>query len=257
MENKLKHYIIVLLNQYMTMQDKNTCLSKFYCDDDIMEIGIDEAGRGPLFGRVYTAAVILPKDNDDFDHSLMKDSKKFTSSKKIQQARKYIMEHAVAWSITWSEHTEIDKINIRQATLASMHHSITKLINKDKLKGNTFNNFRLLVDGNDFKPFVKFDSDTNKYNEIPNVCIKQGDNSYSSIAAASILAKTERDEYISNLCEKFPLLETLYGIASNKGYGTKKHMSAIRDHGVTPWHRRSYGICKTIHSNNQFETDKF
>jgi len=224
-----------------------TELCRFYNDDDTTEIGIDEAGRGPLFGRVYTAAVVLPKD-DSFDHSMMKDSKKFHSTRKINEAADYIKANARFWSVTWSDETTIDSINIRQATLKSMHSAIRKIRDQDK-SGKTL----LLVDGNDFKAYSVFDDEQQCQVQIPHICIEGGDNKYSTIAAASILAKTERDKYISELCDKFPALNSIYSIGSNKGYGTAKHLEAIRNSGITPWHRRSYGICKTAETNDGIE----
>ncbi len=213
-------------------------LSPYYNEDATsIEAGIDEAGRGPMFGRVYTAAVVLPKetDKDTYDHSLMKDSKRFHSKRKIQEAYDYIKENAVSYSVSFKDAAEIDKINIRQATLLSMHQSIQNLQVKPSL---------LLVDGNDFKPYVQFNGE--EFNQIPHVCIKGGDNKFTPIAAASILAKVERDEYINKICDEYPELDEIYGIRSNKGYGTKGHMDAIKEHGISEWHRKSYGICKSF-----------
>lgn len=201
------------------------------------EIGIDEAGRGPMFGRVYTAAVILP-DTENFDHTRMKDSKKFTSKKKIKECSNYIKENALAYSVTYQEPDLIDKLNIREATLLSMHNAVTNIIKNIECK----NDILLLVDGNDFKPYMYFD---NSYNNINHITIKGGDNLYTSIAAASILAKVERDEYIEKLCESNELLEQYYGISKNKGYGTSLHMKGIVKYGITNLHRKSYGVCKT------------
>ena len=210
-------------------------LIKFYKgDNDILEIGIDEAGRGPLFGRVYTGAVILPKDTD-FDFSQLKDSKKFTSVKKIKEVAEYIKEHAVAWTVTYKDETVVDKINIRQSVLTSMHDSIKDIMTENK-------NYFLLVDGNDFKPYMKFENDT--FNQIEHKCIEGGDNIYCAIAAASILAKTERDKYIEDLCEEHPELKERYNLDKNKGYGTKLHIDGIKKYGISKWHRKSYGICK-------------
>tara|TARA_Y100000816_G_scaffold288052_1_gene271876 strand:+ start:438 stop:1106 length:669 start_codon:yes stop_codon:yes gene_type:complete len=201
------------------------------------EIGIDEAGRGPMFGRVYTAAVILP-DTENFDHTRMKDSKKFTSKKKMKECSNYIKENALAYSVTYQEPDLIDKLNIREATLLSMHNAVTNIIKNIECK----NDILLLVDGNDFKPYMYFD---NSYNNINHITIKGGDNLYTSIAAASILAKVERDEYIEKLCESNELLEQYYGISKNKGYGTSLHMKGIVKYGITNLHRKSYGVCKT------------
>lgn len=209
----------------------------YYNDDNIIEIGIDEVGRGPMFGRVYTAAVILPKEG--FDHSKMKDSKKFHSKKKINEVSEYIKENAIAWSIQWEDEKVIDKINIRNATHSAMHKAIKEIYDKENGK-----NYVLLVDGNDFKPYIVMKE--NILEQVSHVCIEGGDNKYSSIAAASILAKVARDAYIDEMCVLHPELIEKYDLSNNKGYGTKKHMDGISEHGITEWHRRSFGICKTF-----------
>lgn len=210
-------------------------LHHYYDDnEEILEIGVDEAGRGPLFGRVYTAAVILPKDNS-FDHTKMKDSKRFHSEKRITEVAEYIKQNAIKWNVTYEDERTIDKINIRQSTLQSMHNSIRPLLNSD-------NKYHLLIDGNDFKPFMIMKN--NNLLQIKHTCFEGGDNRYTAIAAASILAKVERDEYIHNLCEANPDLKEKYNIENNKGYGTKKHLDGIKENGISKWHRKSYGICK-------------
>jgi ribonuclease HII len=218
------------------------------------EVGVDEAGRGPLFGRVYTAAVILPSADDawsSFDFSLLKDSKKFHSEKKIRDVSNYIKEHAVAWAITYEEADVIDRINIRRATLQCMRNSINSAIeghiqsmehrNKDK---PTISDYLLLIDGNDFIPLGNYNQETSEIDTYTHVCIEGGDNTYACIAAASILAKVARDDYIEKLCDQHPILDEMYSLRGNKGYGAKKHIDGIREHGITQWHRRSYGICK-------------
>jgi ribonuclease HII len=215
-------------------------------DPNIYEIGVDEVGRGPLFGRVYTAAVILPKD-DSFDCSMVKDSKKFTSKKKIQEAAEYIKQHALAWFISFEDEKTIDEINILQATQLSMHTSILevrKQANEILKAYEKEYSIHLLIDGNYFKPITYLNKKTNKIEYIPYLTIEGGDNKYASIAAASILAKVERDKYIDELCEQNPNLSEHYCIDSNKGYGAKKHIEGIKEHGITIWHRRSFGICK-------------
>jgi ribonuclease HII len=241
----------------------------------VREIGVDEAGRGPMLGRVYTAAVILPPDYESFNHALMKDSKKFHSEKKIKEAAAYIKEKAIAWAIAYSDEKVIDEINIRNATHRAMHTAIMGALpplgaspqtpTKENLEtglvvdmppkgvvlyqkggvacvaGGGFppeDTPLLLVDGNDFTPFV------HNHKRYQHVCIEGGDNTYSSIAAASILAKVARDEYIAELCKKEPLLIDHYDLLKNKGYGTKKHMDGIKAHGITPYHRKTYGICR-------------
>ena len=221
-------------------------LSSCYNNDETLEVGVDEAGRGPLFGRVYTAAVVLPK-SDAFDHTRMKDSKKFHSLKKINEAAEYIKANALFWTVSWSDESLIDTINIRQATFRAMHEAIRKTI-----AGRNSKDTIILVDGNDFKSYTTFDETKQCQVCIPHICFEGGDNKYSAIAAASILAKTERDNYIEKLCDEYPELDTVYGIKSHKGYGTKKHLDAIREHGVTPWHRKSFGICKSVNLNDNF-----
>lgn len=201
--------------------------------EGVIECGVDEAGRGPLFGRVYTAAVILP-DGDDFDFSHIKDSKRFTSKKKIQAVCDYIKEHSVAYAVTYEDEKTIDEINILQATVRSMHRSI---------RGLDIIPEHILVDGNYFKPY--YTEERNKdyiIRQIPNTCIKKGDDTYVSIAAASILAKCERDAYIEEVCKMNPDLDLKYGLSTNKGYGTKRHRDGIREHGLSPYHRKSFSL---------------
>ena len=196
-------------------------VAPFFRDDATMEIGVDEVGRGPLFGRVYTAAVVLPKEG--FDFAKMKDSKKFHSKKKILEAAEYIKSNAVAWAVTFEDEKAVDELNILQATQKCMHHSVSNVL--PKLGASTS---LLLVDGNYFNP------------NVPHECIEGGDDKYACIAAASILAKTERDAYIADLCEKHPELVERYHLDKNKGYGTKEHIDGIKKYGATEWHRRSF-----------------
>ena len=228
-------------------------LKKYFNEDEkTIEIGVDEAGRGPLFGRVYTAAVILPKD-DSFDCSKVKDSKKFHSKKKIEEAAEYVKENALSWSVTYADEKKIDEINILQATQLSMHNSIAEArkkynkISKDKNPPRVEKvdySFSLLIDGNYFNPITTFNKETNKIETVPYMTVEGGDNKYASIAAASILAKVERDKYIDELCQENPELAEYYGIDSNKGYGAKRHLDGIKEHGITIWHRRSFAPCK-------------
>ena len=229
---------------------KNILKSCYNEDQNVYEIGVDEAGRGPLFGRVYTAAVILPKD-DSFDFSKVKDSKKFHSKKKIEEAYEYIKENALACYVSYEDEKKIDEINILQATQIAMHKSILEVRNiynkqmKQKGKKENINfNYSLLIDGNYFNPITYLNKETNKIESIPYMTIEGGDNKYASIAAASILAKVERDKYIDELCEQNPELSQHYGIDSNKGYGAKRHIDGIKEHGITIWHRRTFAPCK-------------
>jgi ribonuclease HII len=212
------------------------------------EVGVDEAGRGPLFGRVYTGAVILPPATAAFDFSLLKDSKKFTSDKKIREVAEYIKQNAVAWAVSYEESEVIDRINIRRATLQCMRKSINTLIDAHiedtEQPKPTTQDYLLLIDGNDFIPLGKYNEEMDQVDTYTHVCVEGGDNTYACIAAASILAKVERDDYIEKLCDQHPVLDEMYALRGNKGYGAKKHMDGIREHGITQWHRRSYGICK-------------
>lgn len=208
-------------------------------NNQYIEIGVDEAGRGPMLGRVYSAAVILPRDSALFNHALMKDSKQFHSVKKIREAATYIKQHAIAWHVSYSCEKTIDEINIRNATHRAMHCAIDGVISN--IKEKEFDNYHLLIDGNDFTPFISNNKD--KIN-ITHTCIEGGDNAYSAIAAASILAKVERDNYIEELCTQEPVLITKYDLLNNKGYGTKKHMEGIEKYGISVFHRKSFGICK-------------
>lgn len=224
-------------NIHKNIRNKNQPLKPFYEIEEYcnkIQCGVDEAGRGPLFGRVYAAAVILPKEN--FDHSIIKDSKRFSSKKKLFQVYEYIKEHAITYSISWEDEKSIDNNNVRKATHKAMHNCIKKIFdshitNKPEL---------LLIDGCDFTPFTYNDT------SLDFVCIEGGDNWYTPIAAASILAKVERDLYIQELCDMYPDLSTKYGIDKNKGYGTKQHMVGIKKYGITQWHRKTFGICKTF-----------
>jgi ribonuclease HII len=219
-----------------------TILKKCYSETSpqIYEIGVDEVGRGPLFGRVYAAAVILPKD-DSFDHLKMKDSKKFHSKKKIQEVADYIKNNAIAWSVQYEDEKTIDTINILQASQSAMHKCIAKVVKDGTTREPSL--IKLLIDGNYFNPYTII-SPGKKIEHLDHICIEGGDNKYSAIAAASILAKVERDQYIEDLCEEHPDLVEKYSLDSNKGYGSRKHIEGIKEHGITIWHRRNFGICK-------------
>lgn len=224
------HFIFTLkMSSLLTLFDKSNSF----------EIGIDEAGRGPLFGRLYVAAVILPKDSL-FRHEDMKDSKKFHSKKKIQKIAEYIKSNAIGWSVQYIEASVIDEINVRQAVFKGMHECIREILSKI---GENKDDVLLLVDGNDFKPFTFYDEEREEIRSLRHETIEQGDNKYTCIAAASILAKVARDQYIAELCEKKPELAEKYGIDTNMGYGTKVHMDGIRQYGITEWHRRSFKPC--------------
>ncbi len=180
-----------------------------------LEAGCDEAGRGCLAGAVYAAAVILPPD---FDHPLLNDSKQM-SERHRDEARVVIESEALTWGVGIVEPEEIDRINILNASFLAMHRALDQL---DPLPE------ALLIDGNRFQP----------WGECPYDCIIKGDGIYRSIAAASVLAKTHRDERMRELAAEYPE----YGWAGNKGYPTKKHRTAIAQHGATPHHRRSFRL---------------
>ena len=210
-----------------------------------IEIGIDEAGRGPLFGRLYVAAVVLPKG---FTHKDIKDSKKL-SNKKIQKMAALIKETAIAWSIQYVEHDVIDEINIRQAVFRGMHAAVRETTAELTGKFPQKDEYFLLVDGNDFKPYMIYDDETSTYKAIPHQTVEHGDAIYLTIAAASILAKNARDRYIEELCELYPQLIYRYGLVKNKGYGTKQHLEGIKQYGITQWHRKTYARCNVAELN--------
>ncbi len=188
---------------------------KSYYQSEHPEAGCDEAGRGCLAGPVYAAAVILPAD---FRHKVLTDSKLLDEATRMD-LRKYIERKAIAYAVTAVDNLRIDEINILQASISAMHQSLDKLN-----KGFGF----IIVDGNYFKP----------YGSVPHKTIVKGDSLYYSIAAASILAKTYRDEYMQQMHDTYPQ----YGWRSNKGYATESHRTAIREHGMCPLHRRSFQL---------------
>jgi ribonuclease HII len=189
-------------------------LKSFYYPDKV-EAGCDEAGRGCLAGSVYAAAVILPHD---YQNELLNDSKQLTEKRRYA-LREIIQRDAVAWAVGIVTPEEIDKINILNASILAMHRALDQLAVRPEA---------IIVDGNRFKP----------YGQIPHTTIVKGDGKYLSIAAASILAKTYRDDYMNRLAEEYPQ----YDWRSNKGYPTKKHSDAIREYGITPYHRKSYNL---------------
>ena len=219
-----------------------------------VEAGCDEAGRGCLAGSVYAAAVILP---DDYQNELLNDSKQLTEKRRYA-LREIIERDAVAWAVGIVTPEEIDKINILNASILAMHRALDQL----KVRPEA-----IIVDGNRFKPYFEFTDDYSAASEglaskstvnrqpsartcslskertvnkiqIPHTTIVKGDGKYLSIAAASILAKTYRDDYMNRLAEEYPQYDWL----SNKGYPTKKHREAIKQYGITPYHRKSYNL---------------
>lgn len=182
---------------------------------DLLEAGCDEAGRGCLAGPVFAAAVILPKD---FYHPLLNDSKQLAENQR-DLLRKVIEKEALAWSVAQVDAPEIDRINILKASFLAMHRALDGLRRRPEF---------ILVDGNRFYAYAA----------VPHLCVVKGDGKYAAIAAASVLAKTWRDEYMLRLHDEFPH----YDWQSNKGYPTEAHREAIRKHGITPYHRRSFRL---------------
>jgi ribonuclease HII len=219
-------------------------MQPFYNPEIVYEIALDECGRGCLASRVYAAAVVLQKSNTDY--SLMRDSKKIKSKKTMATLSDYIKSHAVAYSIQYVEADKIDEINILQADMQAMHACIKDIIEQLKSSDPDFhyNQIQILVDGNYFKQYNVYDETTESLYAIPHTTMEQGDGKYHNIAAASILAKHARDSYILDLCDQYPVLVERYGLNTNMGYGTKKHMEGIREHGITQWHRLSFAPCR-------------
>ena len=225
----------------------NTTLSTSYPGREaLIQIGVDEAGRGPLLGRVYAAAVVLPKDDASFRHEDMKDSKRFHSKKKIRQVAQYIRDHpGVTFSIQFVEPDVIDSINIRQAVFQAMHSAIRNVL--QQLSSSQQQTPLLLIDGNDFLPYTYLENDADnepRWKTVPHVTIEQGDNQFTCIAAASILAKVAHDDYIADLCLQYPELIQRYALDKNVGYGTRQHLDGILKYGITPWHRKSFARCR-------------
>ena len=190
------------------------------------EAGCDEAGRGCLAGPVFAAAVILPPD---FKNDILNDSKQLTEKQRYQ-LRDVIMREAAAYAVAKLDAEKIDEINILNASIASMHLALDQLVVRPEF---------IIVDGNRFR----------KYHDVPHQTIVKGDGKYMAIAAASILAKTYRDDYMNQLAEEYPQ----YDWCSNKGYPTKKHREAIRQYGTTPYHRMSYNLLGDRQLSLQFE----
>ncbi len=188
-------------------------LSHYY--NGLVEAGCDEAGRGCLAGSVYAAAVILPADYDNPD---LNDSKQLTLKKRLA-LREQIQRDAVAWAVGIVTPEEIDRLNILRSSFLAMHRALNQL----KVRPEA-----IIVDGNRFVP----------YNDIPYTTIVKGDGKYQAIAAASILAKTYRDDYMKQLAQEYPY----YDWEHNAGYPTKKHRDGIRLHGISPYHRKSYNL---------------
>lgn len=188
---------------------------KLKYQEELLEVGTDEAGRGCLSGPVVAAAVILP---DDFKHPFLNDSKQLSEKQRVE-LRPYIEKHAISWAVSYVFQEKIDEINILQSSILAMHQSIQGL--------NIVPEF-IIVDGNKFNPFK----------DISHKTIVKGDAKFMSIAAASVLAKIYRDEYMEKIHDEFPQ----YNWKQNKGYPTKQHRDAIREHGITQHHRKSFRL---------------
>lgn len=197
-----------------------------YLNKGVIEAGCDEAGRGCLAGAVFAAAVILPQD---FEDELLNDSKQLSEQQRYA-LRKVIEQKALAWAVGVASPKEVDKINILNASFLAMHRAVDAL----KLRPE-----HLLIDGNRFK----------KYGSIPHTTVVKGDGKYLSIAAASVLAKTYRDDYMLALHKEFPC----YDWNKNKGYPTKKHRMAIAQHGASPYHRSTFNLLGSGQLSLEFE----
>lgn len=196
-----------------------------YLIKDVLEAGCDEAGRGPLAGSVFAAAVILPPD---FQNEILNDSKQLTSRQR-EELRIVIEHEAISWAVAEVTAQEIDQINILNASILAMHRALAQLNPQPE---------HIIVDGNRFKPYIPNLMGINNIQKIaiPHQTIVKGDSKYMSIAAASVLAKTYRDNYMQRLHEQYPQ----YGWEHNKGYPTKEHLEAIHQFGITPIHRKTF-----------------
>lgn len=197
-----------------------------------LQAGVDEAGRGPLFGPVVAAAVVLPLTFPDDTYLQIKDSKKL-SAKKREALTAYIERHSITFGVGTASAAEIDEINILQATYRAMHRALDQAFSR-----KVFNN--ILVDGPNFKPYFNRNVEDGW---IQHKCVVDADNTYMNVAAASILAKTYHDRMIDEMMAADPTLER-YGLKTNKGYGTKKHMDALILYGPSAHHRMSFAPCQ-------------
>ena len=199
-------------------------------ENELIEVGVDECGCGTLSGPVTAAAVIWPDEFDEDlpEYRLINDSKKLTPARR-ELLNEFIKEYAIDWEIAYIDHTKIDEINILQARLLAMRNALDALKVRPQL---------ILVDGDKFIPYVAPDSKK----VVPHVTITGGDAKYQSIACASIIAKVSRDEFMNRLHTQYPV----YKWNENKGYASTVHRDAIKTHGLSPFHRRSFGICKQI-----------
>jgi ribonuclease HII len=210
------------------------------------EVCLDEVGRGPLLGRVYTAAVVFDPAADFSNpyFQKIKDSKKFSSKKKMREVAEFIRSNCLAYSIQFVEADIIDEINILQAVYRGMHLCVGDILNQLHIIGlGTIpieEDTLVVVDGNMFRPYCRYNEATGELREIPHVTVVKGDGTYLGIAAASIIAKVARDEYIYDLCRQFPELAERYKLDKNVGYGTREHLEGIAKYGITEFHRKSF-----------------
>lgn len=221
--------------QSARMSAPKRCVNARYVDDGRIEIGLDEAGRGPLFGRVYAAAVALP--DKGFDISRVKDSKMFHSRRKLEAAASYVRAHALAWDVSWQDEIAIDRHGISTCTMAAMHAAARGALSRVDSAA------RLVVDGNYFRPLTVMVEDPCAgiaFRQVEHVVVPKGDAHYASVAAASILAKCDRDAYIDQMCAAHPELIERYDIAKNKGYGAVRHLHGLQAHGPSKWHRLTF-----------------
>ena len=210
-----------------------------YLNSGLIEAGCDEAGRGCLAGNVVAAAVILPTD---YVNPLLNDSKKLTAKQRYA-LREQIEHEALAWAVGVATPQEIDNINILHASFLAMHRALDQL----KLRPEA-----VIVDGNHFDPYVVGKGLTDEGKLLPHTCIVKGDGKYLSIAAASILAKTYRDDYMTEQAERFPF----YGWEKNKGYPTKTHYQGIEKHGLCALHRKSFNTQPNLSKGRKHELDE-
>lgn len=216
----------------LILSSKTMPPSKTFNSPDTLEIGVDEAGRGPSFGRMYTAAVIW---SPTLTSHLIDDSKKLKNPAHLKAARDFVVENATAWSIDYATEQEIDKFNPLQADMRSMHRAI---------RGCNLIPDVILVDGNYFNIYSDQNGDP-----VDHITVIKGDAEYYSIAAASILAKYEHDKYIHELCDQYPVLDERYNLRKNVGYMTAAHKEGIQKHGISQFHRKTFGPCKNRELN--------
>lgn len=213
-------------------------------------IGVDEAGRGCMWGSVFAGAVVLPdrllRDDDITanERFLLRDSK-LLSEKRRKEAAEFIYKHAIAWGVGESTATEIDTFNILRATHTAMHRAIDECIHRLRVTDPSVEIELLLIDGNSFR----------SYDDIPHECVIGGDASHRAISAASILAKTSRDAFVTNYIREYPMVDIQWKLGKHKGYCTKDHMDALRQYGIHSLHRKSYSPVRNIMNLNLNTTD--